>query len=53
MTDRNAPASPDPDRFTRRIDELRNALLGSDPNALAARTMTTYFPITVTSENAT
>ena len=45
MTDRNAPASPDPDRFTRRIDELRKSLSGSDPFVLAEHTMTTYHPL--------
>jgi hypothetical protein len=45
MTDRATPASPDPDRFTRRIDELRSALFGSDPRVLAEHTMTTYHPL--------
>jgi hypothetical protein len=42
MTNQTPPASPDPDRFTRRIDELRGALLGADPYLLADHTRAVY-----------
>jgi len=45
MTNQTAPASPDPGRFTRRIDELRSDLLGADPYVLAEKTKTTYHPL--------
>ncbi|MBN1149205.1 MAG: DUF3786 domain-containing protein [Anaerolineales bacterium] len=42
MTEIKIPSGPDPDRFTRRIDELRNGLLGVDPLLLAERTQSAF-----------
>ena len=42
MSNSFQPKKPDPDHFTRRIDELRSLLAHSDPYLLADRIGATY-----------
>jgi len=46
LTKFDFPSGPDPDRFTKRIDELKKRLQFASPDVLAQFTGATYLPVT-------